>query len=142
MTASNQREPIEWKDQYRVNVSTIDENHEKFVEIIQRLDRFLDETSCEETISEIFYSLVNYVEHYLLQEEIYFKNYQYANFSQHREAHQYFIDQIIHFREEYEKGSSTICIEMREFLAKWFREHILSYDREAVDFLVEKGLHR
>ena len=136
------REPVEWKDQYMVNVGIIDENHQKFVEIIQRLDRFLDETSCEESISDIFYSLVNYVEHYLIQEEIYFKNYQYPNFSQHKEAHQYFIDQIIRFREEFEKGSTTICLEMRQFLAEWFRNHILDYDSEAVHFLVEKGLNK
>ncbi|HDR89027.1 MAG TPA: bacteriohemerythrin [Bacteroidetes bacterium] len=142
MADEKHREPVEWKDQYKVDVEIIDENHRKFVEIIQRLDRVLNNKACKEDPSDIFYALVHYVEHYLLQEEIYFKNYQYPNFSRHKESHQYFIDQIIRFREEFEKGSETICLEMREFLIEWFREHILSYDKEAVYFLVQKGLNR
>ena len=98
------------------------------------------EQPCKERISEIFFSLVHYAEHHLIQEEIYFKNYQYPNFTQHKEAHNNFIDRIIKFREDYEKGVENVCHEMYEFLVNWFENHILKYDKEAVEFLLNKGV--
>lgn len=142
MPGKSKRIPVEWKDQYRVKVGIIDEGHRKFVGILQQLDHYLDEGTCREKVSELFFSLVNYAEHYLIQEEIYFKNYQYTQFSHHKESHRHFIGMVDKFREDYEKGSSTICEEMRDFLYGWFRNHILQYDKEAVDFLVQKGLNK
>jgi hemerythrin len=133
-------DPFTWKPEYNVNITLIDDQHKKFLEILNLLREGIMNEPCTEKISEIFFSLVHYAEHHLIQEEIYFKNYQYPNFSQHKEAHSNFIDRIIKFREDYEKGVDDVCVEMYDFLVDWFETHILKYDKEAVEFLLDKGV--
>jgi len=135
-----QTDPFTWKPEYSVNITLIDDQHKKFLEMLNLLRAGIIEKPCKEKISEIFFSLVHYAEHHLIQEEIYFKNYQYPNFTQHKEVHKNFIDRIIKFREDYEKGVKKVCEEMYGFLVDWFENHILKYDKEAVEFLLNKGV--
>jgi hemerythrin len=132
-------EPIVWKDEYKVHVGVIDDHHKKFVDILNNLQKVLEKAPCAENISEVFFSLLNYAEHHLLQEEIYFKNYKYPGFQQHKDAHKSFLDRIAQFQEDYAAKRENVCLDLYRFLKQWFKEHILMYDREAVKFLVEKG---
>lgn len=135
-------DPFAWKEEYNVNVSLIDDQHKNFLKTLNLLRKGILDEPCEERISEIFFSLVYYAEHHLIQEEIYFKNYKYPHFNRHKEAHNSFINRIIKFREDYEKGSENVCIEMYDFLVSWFENHILKEDRAAVEFLSERKIGR
>lgn len=129
-----------WKEEYNVNVSMMDDQLKKFLSILNLLRKGIIEEPSKEKISEIFFSLVHYAEHHLIQEEIYFKHYKYPHFKQHKDAHKNFIDRIIKFRQDFEKESGKICHEMYDFLVYWFENHILDCDRKAVEFLVMKGV--
>jgi hemerythrin len=140
MRRAIQTDPFTWKPEYNLNVSLIDDQHKKYVEILNLLREGILNKPGKEKISEIFFSLVHYAEHHLIQEEIYFKNYQYPNFAMHKEAHKNFIDRIIKFREDYEHGMDKVCEEMYGFLVDWFENHILKLDKEAFEFLLNKGV--
>ncbi len=131
-------EPIEWKEEYNVDVSFIDEHHRHFLEILNRFRDAGEEGLCKERMSQIFFSLVHYAEHYLMREIIYFK--EYPNFSTHQAAHNNFIDRIEKFQNDYRIDQEGVCKEMYEYLYDWFRNHILKYDKEAVEYLKSKGL--
>jgi len=133
-------EPLSWKEEYNVNIGLLDKQHKKFLEIFNLLKKAINEGACERNISKVFFSLVYYAEHHLIQEEIYFKNYKYPNFNLHKKAHNHFINRIIKFREDFEEGKEDVCVEMYYFLEQWFNNHILKYDKEAVEFFVEKGV--
>lgn len=130
-------ETIEWKEEYNVNVKFVDEHHRKFLEILNELGKLTDD-KCNENITRIFYSLVHYADNFLIREEIYFK--EYPNLKQHQEAHNRFIEQISKLQTDYKDGKTGICQEMYAFLLEWFRSHILKYDKEAVDYLKNKGI--
>lgn len=133
-------EPLSWKEEYNVNIGLLDKQHKKFLEIFNLLKKAINESACERNISDVFFSLVYYAEHHLIQEEIYFKNYKFPNFNLHKEKHNHFIKRIIKFREDFEEGKEDVCVEMYYFLEEWFNNHILKYDKEAVEFLVKKGI--
>lgn len=130
--------PIEWKDEYNVKVSFIDEHHRKFIDILNLFQEARGEGFCSEKMSEIFFSLVHYAEHYLLREAIFFK--EYPNFAHHQKAHSGFIDRISKFQADYRSGKKGVCEEMYFYLYDWFHDHILKFDKEAVDYLRSKGL--
>ncbi len=129
--------PIEWKTEYNVNISFIDEHHRKFVEILNRILEINNEASCGHNISEAFFSLVYYAEHYLIREQMYLKEYQ--NFQYHQDLHNQFIDRVTRFQDDFKKGKKNICSDMALYLYEWFENHILNYDKEATAFLKEKG---
>jgi hemerythrin-like metal-binding protein len=133
-------DPFEWKDEYKVGVKAIDEHREKFFGIINKLKDVITSKKCKANVADIFFSLVHYAEHYLINEEIYFKEFGYNGFSQHKESHNNFISRIIQFKEDYSNGKKDVCEEMYFFLENWLTNHIMHYDIEAVEWLKQKGL--
>ena len=87
-----------WKEEYNTGVKFIDEQHKYFLNIIEDLQAYLDGGVCMESASKIFFSLVHYAEHYLIQEEIYFKDYHFPSTSEHKELHAAFIKRVIQFK--------------------------------------------
>jgi hemerythrin-like metal-binding protein len=133
-------EPFEWKEEYKVGVKAVDEHREKFFEIINKLKRVITEKECKVNVADIFFSLVHYAEHYLIQEEIYFKESGYSKFAQHQESHNNFIERIVQFKEDYKNGKPAVCEDMYFFLENWLINHILHYDIQAVSWLKERGV--
>ncbi len=131
--------PLQWKDEYNVNIKFLDEQHQKFLEILNQLKIVIANKNCKNKTSDIFFSLANYAEHFLIQEEIYLKDYQYPGFSQHKESHSLFILRLTKFHEDYKAAKENVCEDMHDFLMEWFENHILKLDKEAVIFLKSKG---
>jgi hemerythrin len=129
-----------WKEEYNTGVNFIDEQHKYFLNIIGDLQECLDKGSCRDSASKIFFSLVHYAEHFLIQEEIYFKDYHFPSTNEHKELHSAFIKRVIQFKTDYERDVEHTCQTMHEYLIDWFNNHILKYDKEAIDYLKEKGL--
>jgi hemerythrin len=129
-----------WKEEYNTGVKFIDEQHKYFLNIIRDLNAYLDDGVCMESASRIFFSLVHYAEHYLIQEEIYLKDYHFPSTSEHKELHAAFIKRVIQFKTDYQRDIEHTCQTMMEYLAGWFDNHILKYDKEAIVYLKGKGL--
>jgi hemerythrin len=131
---------FEWKQEYNVGVDAIDEHRKKFFEIINNLKKVILGRSCKTSVTDIFFSLVHYAEHYLIQEEIYFKESGYSGFSDHQEVHNDFINRIIRFKEDFQEGKPEVCEDMYFYLENWLVNHIMHYDIQAVAWLKERGL--
>ena len=129
-----------WKEEYNTGVKFIDEQHKYFFNIITGLKRNIEKGLCRETASQIFFSLAHYAEHFLIQEEIYFKEANFPGIQGHRELHAGFIQRVIQFKEDYKNNVSHTCKSLLPFLEEWFDNHILKYDKETIETLKEKGL--
>jgi len=129
-----------WKEEYNTGVEFIDEQHKYFFNIITSLEKSISGNECRDDASKIFFSLVHYAEHFLIQEEIYLRESDFPGLKEHKELHAGFIKRIIRFQEDYENAVTDTCKSLLPFLDEWFNSHILKYDREAVDYMKEKGL--
>jgi len=134
-------EPYQWKEEYNVDISIIDEQHKKFLEIINQLKTIINQDGCKDSVSDIFYQLAYLIDNYFIQEEIYFKDCQYPNFDKHKSDHNSFINRIIKFQKDVENNKPDLCLEIYHYLEEWFDDHILKFDKEAVAFLKENGVH-
>ena len=133
-------EPYEWKDEYTVNINIIDEQHKKFLDIINELKIIINTNTCKENVSKIFFQIAYLIDHYFFKEEIYFKDCKYPNFEQHKIAHNQFIDRIIQFQKDVENNKENLCFDIYTYLEDWFDKHILKYDKEAVEYLKKMGV--
>ncbi len=132
-------EPLVWKDEYNVGVNIIDDQHKKLLDIINELKIINNNNSCKEHVSNIFFQIAYLIDHYFIKEEIYFKDCKYPNLDQHKTSHNLFIDRIIQFQKDVEAKKPDLCVEIYYFLEDWFNEHILKYDKEAVEYLKKGG---
>ena len=133
-------EPYRWKEEYTVNIGIIDEQHKKFLEIINELKIIINENTCKKNVSGVFFQLAYLIDHYFIKEEIYFKDLKYPKFDQHKSEHNQFIERIIQFQKDVQNDKPNLCLEIYQYLESWFDEHILKYDKEAVDYLKSKGV--
>jgi hemerythrin len=129
-----------WNEDYNTGVKFIDEQHRYFFNIVSALKEKMNAGVCKESASKIFFSLAHYAEHFLIQEEIYFKDYHFPGIREHKELHGEFIRRMIQFQVDYEKDVGETCRTMLAYLEEWFENHILEYDKQAIDYLKEKGL--
>jgi hemerythrin-like metal-binding protein len=131
---------FEWKEEYNTGIGFLDEQHKYFLGIIKDLDSFLKEGACEASASRIFFSLAHYAEHFMIQEEINFKDFQFPRLKEHKELHAAFVKRVVQFKTDYQTDVGHTCETMLDYLIDWFRNHILKYDAEAIDYLKGKGL--
>ena len=133
-------ELLSWKPEYNVNLSFIDDQHKKFLDMLNRLKGTIKNKTFKEDSPEIFYSLVHYADDYLIKEEIYFKDLDYPKLDSHIKKHKEFFSRIIQFQKEITGEKEESYSELYEYLETWFNNHILKFDKEAVDFLKANGL--
>ncbi len=131
--------PKEWQVEFNVNVKFIDEQHQYFFKVLKDLEALVNSNSCRENISGIFFSMVHYVDNYLIQEEIYFKNLNYPGLKDHHIKHNVFVTGIINLKDDYANGKTDICDTLLVFMTDYFYDHILGYDLYAVDYLKKTG---
>jgi hemerythrin len=131
--------PTEWLEDFNVNVKFIDEQHQYFFKVLKELEMMVKSGSCKENISGIFFSMVHYADHYLIQEEIYFKELNYEGLKDHHIKHDLFVSGIINLKDDYATGKTDICETLLIFMTDYFHDHILGYDIKAVEILKEQG---
>ena len=129
-----------WKEEYSVNITEIDDQHKKFIEILNILIDIINEGQNSNRVADLFFSLAYYAEHYFINEEIFFAEYKYPKLIQHKEHHDKFIKRIIRFQKEFEQEREYVCEQLFAYLESWFYDHILQYDKDAAVFLKDNGM--
>jgi hemerythrin len=132
--------PQVWLEEFNVNINFIDEQHQYFFKVLKELEIVVNTNSCHENISGIFFSIVHYFDHFLIQEEIYFKGLNYPGLQEHHLKHDVFVSGIINLKDDFATGRKSVCDNLLNFMTEYFHEHILGYDSKAVEYLREKGL--
>ena len=56
-------EPFKWKEEYTVNIKVIDDQHKKFLEIINELKIIINSKSCKNEVSNVFFQLAYLIDH-------------------------------------------------------------------------------
>lgn len=134
-------EPYKWKEKYAVNITVIDDQHKKLLEIINELKQVINNNLCEKKVSGVFFQLAYLIDHYFIKEEIYLNDLKYPNIEQHKIEHNKFIDRIIQFQKDVENNKPDLCLEIYKYLEDWFDDHILKYNKEAVEYLLKNGVN-
>ena len=132
----------EWKEEYELKIDKLDEHHKRYIEIINLLINVIENRSCEEEISLVFFRLIYYIENYFIDEELLLKEYNCDNLKEHKEEHNKFIKEIVKFQEGYQQEDKSVCKSLLKYLQSWFKEHILEYDREAAELILKNDIEK
>ena len=131
---------VTWDDKYSVNVSEIDNQHKKLVDLINKLHDAMKQGKSKEVLSEIISELINYTDVHFKTEEKYFDKFNYPKSDAHKTLHKNFVDKVLDFKNKYESGNAALSIEIINFLKDWLINHINGSDKEYSSFFNEHGL--
>lgn len=124
---------IKWKEEYRVGIDFIDEQHERLFEIANRVyellknDLYFDKY---DEIIQVIEELRDYTIFHFKAEEDYMMQIKYRKFFSHKVEHDDFIRKIEELDlENIDKMQNEYLLELIQFIVKWVTGHILETDR-------------
>src|ERR1035438_4801402 len=102
---------FEWKNEYSVNLASIDAQHKKLFAIAEELHEAMRTGQTKPVLSKILDRLVQYTVTHFAQEEGLMKLHGYPDFAAHKSAHEALKKQVLDFQREFEAGETFISIE-------------------------------
>jgi hemerythrin len=132
---------IKWDNKYSVNVSMIDEDHKKFIDIINKATLVQKYSNKRPSaISEILIEITGYARKHFRTEETYMVDCKYSDYKSHKEEHNSFSKIIPNYWQELTDNNLKVIDAILEHLMWWLTNHIQGTDKKYVACFNEKGL--
>ena len=128
-----------WRDDYSVKVPSIDAQHQKLVDMLNGLHDGMVSGTSSERLAPLLNGLIDYTATHFAREEELFAQHGYPDSAKHTQEHQALVKQVLDFKDKFEKGRSSINMELMMFLKNWLIKHILGSDKAYSSHLVEHG---
>ena len=133
-------ELFEWNDEYLVNIKSIDEQHKKLVEIINKLNEAMYEGQGCEMLEPVLKELVEYTKTHFANEENLLSTNGYPDYEEHKKKHDDLTKEAVDLQKQFEGGRIMITMQVMKFLKDWLSNHILNTDKKYSSFLNGKGV--
>ena len=131
---------MEWTENFSVKVPSIDEQHKKFIGLINDFYSGFNEKSIKERMTELIKGLKDYALYHFSTEEKYMEMYNFPGYKNHKKEHEIFIEKIADISERYESGRLVVSLEITNFMKDWLTNHILGTDKKYSQLFIEKGV--
>lgn len=131
---------LEWKNEYSVGISSIDQQHKKLINLINQLQTAVKYSTGEEFEREALDELVKYTKTHFTYEEGLMEQNGYPDFEPHKSQHVRMIKKVEEVLAEYERDRDTAMTNALDFLREWLINHINGTDKEYSSFLIGKGV--
>ncbi len=121
---------ITWGPLLSVGHKDIDEQHQKLVDMLNRLNDELHSGQGVATLRTILDELVQYTVYHFGTEERLATEAGLGLSAQHKAEHDGFVADIAAFQQKFEAGSATLSVEVMHFLRDWLSRHIMQTDKK------------
>lgn len=120
-----------WNKEFSVGDATIDEQHKRLLESLERLVLALEENDIESEIEKTIKFLEKYITEHLEYEEVYMKNHGFPDIEQHIGLHDGFRKKFQYFRNRIDNDGiyEGLGEDVREYMEEWWVLHILHDDK-------------
>lgn len=123
---------IQWKDDYKIGIDQIDEQHIKLFEIANRAYDVLTKEiviNKYDKVIDIIEELKDYTSYHFKTEENYMLNIGYKRFLSQKVVHDEFIKKIYEIKlDEINENDDKQLLDILDFVVNWISEHILGAD--------------
>ena len=127
----------EWRDEFRIGVDDIDEQHRTLFAIVNGLAEVVCSRSEPDRLSALFRQLEEYAVRHFRDEEMLMAASGYPGLAKHRANHSAFVQVVADTKARHEAGTPP-GLEILLFLNAWLIEHIQREDQAAADFYLDR----
>lgn len=120
---------IEWRKEFETGVLSIDHEHRRMVERLNRLFKAVQENAGVETIIEELAEVYAWISaHFALEEEI-MRAHKYDQYPEHKEDHESLLDDLRDIMDDCQEGTfSSLDDALQQRVHDWFVEHFKTKD--------------
>jgi len=127
-----------WSDAFSIGIDSLDEDHHKLLELLNRCQRVEVSDADGRELEFILAELVEYTHFHFGREETVMRVCNYPGLSRHREVHQLLIKQVNTELRRLAKGHLDIH-ELLRFLNDWLVDHIQGMDHAIIPYCEGKS---
>jgi hemerythrin len=132
---------ISWNESYSVKVFELDQQHKKWLSIINDLHDAMLEGKGRDQLANTFRALEDYTRIHFTAEENYLSNAHYPEFAAHKKLHESFNDKLEAIRDKnLAEDNILMSVEVLNELRDWLLNHIKNVDKNYSDFLNSNGI--
>ena len=125
---------LQWKEEYEVGVAEIDEQHQKLIDIANRVYELMrNELALDkyDQIVEILQELKEYTVYHFHFEEGLMQKAKYKKRFSHKILHQEFLAQVEAVDlSAVDENQDAYLVQIMDFIANWLIEHIVGEDKK------------
>lgn len=125
---------IFWSDQFKIGISSIDEQHKKLFDIFNNFINSKESMDAHQ-IEVLFNALIRYSNIHFTDEEKLMKRIKYPYIEEHQKEHDYFVNELQRIYNEIDSGNINSTFEIAVFLSKWLKNHILISDKKIANYI-------
>lgn len=127
---------IQWKDEFTIGIQSVDHEHRRMVEMINKLHGKLAEDADRDTVADFLGEIHALISAHFALEETEMREMAYDEFEVHKADHEDLLDQIRDMMDELEQDrTGAVTRTLGERLNHWFTEHFRTHDARLHAFL-------
>ena len=119
---------VDWSKSLETGNTQIDQQHQKLVEILNRLHEAMHSGKGSALLSTVFGELLDYTSYHFNTEEELFGPVDYPEKAQHIQEHKALVNQALELKQKFDSGKAFISVEVLNFLRDWVTNHIMKMD--------------
>ena len=129
-----------WNEELNLGIKDVDDQHKKFLEIVNELLQAMQEKKAQKVQSDIIDKLLSYAFYHFTKEERILNDSKYPFINEHKREHEAFVDKISQFKKNFDDKKITLSIEMINFMNKWWINHIKVSDKKYMPYVKDEEL--
>lgn len=133
---------LTWNDSLKLGIASVDDQHRRLLDLINRLDEAVALGHAPDTITELLDDLIDYTRYHFDEEEKLMQqsNFEEALFASHKNEHRQFVETIVEARNQKPDNASFLLHHLLDFLFDWLYRHILGTDKKMADRILGKPI--
>jgi hemerythrin len=131
---------IDWTDDLSVGVAEIDQQHKRFLVIINDLYETLENKNEKTALGDIISQLASYAMFHFMTEEKYMDAFHYEGTEAHKKQHEILKERIVVFGDTYANDPEKQAQELLHFLKDYLADHLMKMDHKYMKCFKEHGL--
>jgi hemerythrin len=131
---------FEWKPQYKVNIASIDDQHQNLFRMAEELCTTMAAGQGKTVVSRTLDRLVQYTVTHFSYEERLMRQYGYPDLEAHQEQHAALTKQVLAFQADFEAGHVAMTVQLLHFLKDWLQQHIANSDQKYAPYMKSKAV--
>jgi methyl-accepting chemotaxis protein len=130
-SASAKGKPFfEWNDRLSVGVDGMDDQHKRFLVLINELHDSMKQGKGPDTLRNILDELARYTEYHFSAEEELMEKHRCPDIELQKAAHRKFEDKVHEFQHRFAKGDQTVLLDAMTTIREWLINHIQKMDKK------------
>ncbi|HYC41612.1 MAG TPA: bacteriohemerythrin [Noviherbaspirillum sp.] len=121
---------LTWSNELAVGNSFIDGDHQKLIDMVNRLHALMSEGKGKDVLDKVLHNLITYTQEHFRREEDLMRKMGYPGLEEHKAEHEKLLLQVLELQKKFQSGAATLSIQVLHFLRDWLINHIGKSDKE------------